>query len=147
MTLIRENLRAATVYAPETLRARLTVPRGMVPPDPKEADFLRRYNGVAINSMAALWPYDELRTRCIAGAQQWVRHKAGQGYELLTAESDIKVYGPYRSRAGTYGGDKKTIRVTGYAEDEDFNEDLADFVLEAQFLSSRYRPIQTKAEA
>lgn len=146
MTLIRENLRAATVYAPETLRARLPVPRGIVPPDPATQDGYRVYNGVPIDSMAALWPYDELRTRCVDGAKQWVRHKAGQGYELLTAEADIKVFGPYRSRAGTYSGTKKA-RVTGYGEDEDFNEDLADFVLEATFLSSRHRPLQTKAEA
>jgi len=145
--LIRENLRAATSYAPETLRARLSVPRGIVPPDPATQDGYRVYNGVPINSMVALWPYDELRTRCIDGAKQWVRHKAGLGYELITAESDIRVYGPYRSRAGTYGKSKHDIKVTGYSEDEDFNEDLADFVLEAIFLSSRHRPVQSQQEA
>lgn len=144
-TLIRENLRTATVNEPVTLRARLSVPRGLIPPGPDGQP--RTYNGVAINSMSALWPYDELRTRCIDGARQWVAHKAKQGDDLVTAEADIKVYGPYRSRAGTYNVSAKSMHSTGYAENEDFNDDLADFVFEAVFLTHRHRPVQTRAEA
>ena len=138
--LIRENLRAATVHEPVTRQARLTVPRGIVPGG-------KVYNGDAINTMVALWPHDELRTRAIAGAKQWVDSRAAFGETLLTAEAEIKVFGPYRSRYGTFSGTKKSPTITAYGEDEDFNEHLADFVLEATFIATRHRPLQTKAEA
>lgn len=144
--LIRENRRAETVHEPAIKRARLAVPRDIVPPDPATQDGYRVYNGVPINAMAALWPYDELRTRCIDGARSWVRRQALLGDELATAESDVRVYGPYRSRAGTYA-QARNQHVTAYGEDEDFNDDLADFVLEAVFIQTRSRPFQTKAEA
>ncbi len=146
MTLIREDLTKATVYSPVTQRARLSVPRGIVPEG-------RVYNGERVNDMAALWPYDELRSRCIDGMKKWVRRRQLDGDDLLTSESDIKVYGPYRSRSGTYNRSTADPRkpgamhVTAYGEDEDFNDDLADFVFEAVFLSRRHRPVQAKAEA
>ncbi len=142
--LIRENQRAATVYDTKVERARLAVPRGLVPVLPDGRFFT--YNGTPINGMLSLDLRDELRARCIDGAKQWVRRRSLDGMSLLTSESDVKVFGPYRSRAGTYSRSKK-LDVTAYGEDEDFNDDLADFVFEATFLSTRHRPVQTKAEA
>jgi hypothetical protein len=142
--LIRESRRAATVYDTKVERARLSVPRGMVPVLPDGRLF--SYNGTPINAMLSLSLRDDLRKRCIDGAKQWVRRRSLDGMSLLTAESDVKVFGPYRSRAGTYGSGKQPV-VTAYGEDEDFNDDLADFVFEATFLTTRHRPVQTKAEA
>lgn len=149
MALIQIDPRTTTVAEPVIHRARLSVPRGLVPmvKTPEGDQTYRTYNGDRINDMLALWPYDELRTRCIDGVKQWVRRRALDGDELLTAEADVKVFGPYRSRAGTYSGTKRRVDITAYAEDEDFNEDLADFVFEAQFLTRRHRPVQTKDEA
>lgn len=146
MTLIQIDQKTATVAVPVTQRARLSVPRGIVPAH-------RVYNGEKVNDMPALWPYDELRTRCIDGMKKWVARRQKDGDELLTAEADIKVFGPYRSRAGTYHRSSTdprkpgALHVTGYGEDEDFNDDLADFVFEAQFLTRRHRPVQTRNEA
>lgn len=142
--LIRENRRAEMVHQPVTRQARLAVPRGIVPTHPDGT--FHTYNAVRINEMTALWPYDELRTRCIDGAKSWVARQARLGDELLTPESDVKVYGPYRSRAGTYGNTGKP-KVTAYGEDEDFNDDLADFVLEATFIQTRNLVVQTKETA
>ncbi len=139
MTLILVDPRTSTVAEPVTQRARLSVPRGIVPDH-------HVYNGERINDMAALWPYDELRTRCIDGAKSWIRRLMQDGVELLTAEADVRVYGPYRSRAGTYGTGKQP-QITGFDESEDFNEDLADFVFEATFLARRHRPVQAKEGA
>lgn len=146
--LIRENLRAATIHAPVELTARLTVDREIVQPG-------RVWNGVRINDLSTLFPYSELRVRCMSGAKKWVRDMALRGEDLVTAEADILVYGPYQSRAGTYTtpkGMQQAAKVgrsgaIGYSEGEDFNPAAADFVFKALFVTRRHRPVQTRTEA
>jgi hypothetical protein len=146
MTLIQIDARTTTVHEPVERTARLTVDREVVQPG-------KTWNGVRINDLSSLWPYGELRVRCMNGAKRWVADMAKRGEDLLTAEADILVYGPYQSRAGTYTTPDALKRamatqrtgVVGYSEDEDFNPAAADFVFKAQFITRRHRPVQTKA--
>lgn len=148
MTLIRVDERTTTVHEPVELTARLTVDREIVQPG-------KIWNGVRINDLSTLYPFGELRVRCMNGAKRWIADMAKQGKDLLTAEADIKVFGPYRSRAGTYTTPEALMRrmltqrqgVVGYSEDEDFNPAAADFVFKATFIERRHRPVQTKAGA
>lgn len=148
MTLIQIDLHSTAVHEPVERTARLTVDREIVQPG-------RVWAGVRINDLSTLFPYSELRVRCISGAKRWIRDMALRGEDLLTAEADILVYGPYQSRSGTYTT-PDTLRkamqaqrtgVIGYSEDEDFNPAAADFVFKATFISRRHRPVQTKAGA
>lgn len=146
MTLIRIDARSTTVHEPVERTARLTVDREIVQPG-------RTWAGVRINDLSSLYPYGELRVRCMSGAKRWVADMAKRGEDLLTAEADILVFGPYQSRAGTYTTPdalKKAMGaqrrgVIGYSEDEDFNPAAADFVFKAQFIGRRHRPVQTQA--
>lgn len=146
MTLIQIDPRSTVVHAPVERTARLTVDREIVQPG-------RTWNGVRINDLSSLYPYGELRVRCLSGAKKWVRDMGLRGEDLLTAEADILVYGPYQSRAGTYTTPdalrKRTATersgVVGYSEDEDFNPAAADFVFKAMFVTRRHRPVQPKA--
>ncbi len=148
MTLIREDYRTTTVHIPEERTARITVDREIVQPG-------RVWNGVRVNDLSSLYPYGELRVRLMNAAKKWLRDEGLRDRDLITAEADILVYGPYRSRAGTYTTPDALKRsmatgrtgVVGYSEDEDFNPAAADFVFKARFISRRHRPVQTKAGA
>lgn len=134
MTLIQIDDRSATVHAPEERTARITVDRAIVQPG-------RTWNGVRINDLSSLWPYGELRTRLMNAAKKWIRDEGLRQRDLLTAEADILVYGPYVARTYARSG------VVGYDESEDPDPSAADFVFRAQFISRRHRPVQTKAGA
>lgn len=145
MTLIRIDPSSTTVHTPEERTARITVDREIVQPG-------RVWNGVRVNDLSSLYPYAELRVRLMNAAKKWIRDEGLRDRDLLTAEADILVFGPYRSRAGTYttpAALKKAMAtqrtgVIGYSEDEDFNPAAADFVFKANFISRRHRPVQTK---
>lgn len=144
MTLIQ--VASGTVHVPEERTARITVDRAIVQPG-------RVWQGVRINDLSSLYPYGELRVRLMNAAKKWIRDEGLRERDLLTAEADIQVYGPYQSRAGTYTTPdalKKAMGaqrrgVIGYSEDEDFNPAAADFVFKAQFIGRRHRPVQTQA--
>lgn len=146
--LIQIDDKSTTVHHPEERTARITVDRAVVQPG-------RVWNGVRINDLSSLWPYGELRVRLMSAAKKWIRDEGLRDRDLLTNEADILVYGPYRSRAGTYttpdalrkAMQERRTGVIGYDESEDFNEAAADFVFKAQFISRRHRPVQTKAGA
>jgi hypothetical protein len=146
MTLIRVDRSSEAVHVPEERQARITVDRAIVQPG-------RVWNGVPINALSSLWPYGELRVRLMNAAKKWIRDERLRDRDLLTAEADILVYGPYRSRAGTYTTPdalKRSMQTTrtgivGYDESEDFNEAAADFVFKADFITRRHRPVETKA--
>ena len=151
MTLIRENEAAMSVHVPVTHRARMTVEREMA---------LQQHRGTRINDLPSLYPFGALRERLLFAAKKWVADMEKQDFDLLSAEADVKVFGPYRSRAGTFGDVKQRKRttalgdvgqvstpVTAYSEDEEFNPAAADYVLEADFLARRHRPLQTKESA
>lgn len=148
MTLIQIDGRSEAVHAPETRTARITVDREIVQPG-------RVWNGVRINDLSSLFPYGEFRTRLMNAAKKWIRDEGLRDRDLLTAEADILVFGPYQSRAGTYTTPDALKRamqtqrtgVIGYSEGEDFNPAAADFVFKAQFISRRHRPVQTKVGA
>lgn len=146
MTLIQIDARSTTVHVPEERTARITVDRAIVQPD-------RIWNGVRVNDLSSLWPYGELRTRLLNAAKKWIRDEGLRERDLVTAEADILVYGPYRSRDGTYTTPDALLRamranrggVVGYDESEDFNPEAADFVFKATFISRRHRPVQVQA--
>jgi hypothetical protein len=148
MTLIQVDGRTTTIHHPEERTARITVDREIVQPG-------RVWNGVRINDLSSLWPYGELRTRLMHAAKKWIADEVKRDRDLLTAEADILVFGPYQSRAGTYTTPDalkqamatQRTGVIGYDESEDFNEAAADFVFKAQFISRRHRPVHTKREA
>lgn len=143
--LIQIDSKSTTVHNPEERTARITVDREVVQPG-------RVWNGVRINDLSSLYPYAELRVRLMNAAKKWIRDEALRDRDLLTAEADILVFGPYQSRAGTYTTPdalRKAMQtqrtgVVGYSEDEDFNPAAADFVFKARFISRRHRPVQTK---
>src|SRR4051812_18721372 len=93
MTLIQ--VASGTVHVPEERTARITVDRAIVQPG-------RVWQGVRINDLSSLYPYGELRVRLMNAAKKWIRDEGLRERDLLTAEADIQVYGPYQSRAGTY---------------------------------------------
>ncbi len=148
MTLIREDYRTATVHIPEERTARITVDRAIVQPG-------RTWNGVRINDLSSLYPYGELRVRLMNAAKKWIRDEGLRNRDLLTAEADILVYGPYvvrsysRATPQAFKRQMETERtgVIGYDESEDPDPSAADFVFKARFISRRHRPVQTKAGA
>ena len=122
-----------TVHEPITLRARMTVDRGAV---------VAQYRQRKINTLPQLWPHGELRNQLMHGAKKWVSDMGKQGFELLTAEADVTVTGPYAPR-NLHG---KTNQFGATVEDQDDvqNAHAADFVLEATFLSARPITYETK---
>lgn len=130
------------VHVPVVLRCRVTVDRGL---------FTKQYRGVKVNDIGVLWPESHFREKAITGAKMWIQQMEQQGYSLLSSESDIAVWGPYKPRNFTGAqqrswrpapGMGSTFRTFGERSDEDPFEDSADFVLEARFLASKQRMVE-----
>lgn len=128
MVAILAPVTATKQHVPVVQQARFTVDRGMVK---------RQYNRVRLNDMPTLWPFGYLRDEAFRFAKQFVSDMEAKGKELLSAEADIVLLGPYRHRKFSddlvSGG-----RQTG----EDHYQDQADFVLEAGFLASRVHRVE-----
>lgn len=143
MTLIQID--AGAVHVPEERTARITVDRAIVQPG-------RVWNGVRVNDLSSLYPYGELRVRLMNAAKKWIRDEGLRERDLLTAEADILVYGPFVARTysrSTPDAFKKQMQqgrtgVIGYDESEDPDPTAADFVFKAQFVTRRHRPVQAR---
>jgi hypothetical protein len=148
MTLIQIDARSETVHVPEERTARITVDRAIVQPG-------RVWNGVRINDLSSLYPYGELRIRLMNAAKKWIRDEGLRRRDLLTAEADMLVFGPYVVRSYTSLSPKDFLKqvqterrgVIGYDETEDPDPSAADFVFKARFISRRHRPVQAKVGA
>lgn len=116
------------VHVPVRQQARFSVDRGMVE---------RQYNAVKLNDMPTLWPYSHMREQAFYWAKRFIHDMALQGMDLHTAEADIKLYGPYRHRR--FAGSIQEITTISRQRFEDQDQDVADFVLEAEFIAHRLR--------
>lgn len=130
------------VHEPVWLECRVTVDRGL---------FHRQYPGVTVNAISSLWPENELREKVFRYADKWIHDMKSQGYDLITAEADIKFWGPFKhvnlsgSQAKSWTpapGMAKTFRAFGETELDDPYEDKADFLLKARFLATKQRLVE-----
>ena len=135
------------VHVPVSLECRVSVDRDV---------FHRQYVGVKINELTPLHPYHHFRAKVMQAARMWVDHMKKQGNDLLTAEGDIRVFGPYRSthREGSYAptwspapGMAKTFRSYARGIGESANPDSADFVMKAMFIAHKARAVAPSKEA
>jgi len=128
--LIKENLAAATLALPVTLKARLTVDRELV---------RRQIRGEQIGSIetvqfSQVGLHRTLVEKLIEGANTFTRHYATKGYQALTPPSEFIVWGPYASR---FTGVTARPTTSGFADGENPFPDSADFVIEGKFLATR----------
>jgi hypothetical protein len=109
-----------------------------------------------VNDVSSLWPESELREKVFTYAGKWIHDMEAQGYSLITAEADIKMWGPFKhvnmsgAKAKSWEpapGMKKTFRPFGEIEDDDPYEDKADFLLKAQFLASKSKMVERAVRA
>lgn len=135
------------VHIPVSLECRVSVDRDV---------FRRQYVGVKINELTPLHPYHHFREKVMKAARMWIDDMRRQGHDLLTAESDIQVFGPYRSihREGSHAptwepapGMAKTFKSHVRGIGESANPDSADFVMKATFITHKARPVPTKEPA
>lgn len=78
-------------WSPSYLEALVRVPREI-------AIAKRQFRGVKINDISELEPERKLRERLIYWAKKWLHDMELQGFRLITAESDILVFGPFMPR-------------------------------------------------
>jgi hypothetical protein len=87
MTAIHTPIEKTKVYSAVTKTCRATVDRGL---------FRKQYNWVKVNDLDVLWPHNHVREAAIDAAKKFVEDMRKQGFSLLTAESDVEIYGPLR---------------------------------------------------
>jgi hypothetical protein len=137
MVAIHTPIDKTAVYAPVTKTCRVATERGMLP---------RSVVWVRINDLSSLHPEAMFRRAALDAAKQFVADMAKQGFELLTPEADMLVYGPVRhrdfSRAGAptwqpAPGASPSFRASGFDVYEEHDDDAEDFLLRAEFLTKR----------
>lgn len=78
----------------------------------------------------------EFRLKALDGARRFVKDLERQGYELLTPEGDLRIWGPYHSRNW-----KKQLngnfKSHGRRADELLWDDAVDFLIVGDFLQTR----------
>lgn len=133
-----------TVYTPVTKTCRVATDRGML---------RRPFAWERINAISSLHPEAQFRRVAIEAAKRFVADMARQGFELITPEADMLVYGPVRHRdfrspghsAPTWRprpGMDPTFRSTGFDITEEHNDDSEDFLLRAEFLARRVHLVE-----
>jgi hypothetical protein len=144
MTAIHTPIEKTKVYSAVTKTCRATVDRGL---------FRKQYNWVKVNDLDVLWPHNHVREAAIDAAKKFVEDMRKQGFSLLTAESDVEIYGPLRhhdfskSTAPSWKpapGAQSTYRTFGYGFAEEDMSDAEDFLLRARFLSSKMQRVEHK---
>lgn len=142
MVAIHTPLDKGAVYTPVVKTCRATVPRGMMR-SPK--------NWARINDLSSLWPEGQFRTAALDAARRFVADMERQGFDLITPEADVLVYGPIRHRdfsgaaAPTWTpapGASPTFRTQGFAFADEHESDAEDFLLRAKFLAKRVHMIE-----
>lgn len=122
----------------------------------------RQYRRQKVNDLSPLWPESHLRQKALHFAKKFIDDMKLQGYDLLTSEADVLVSGPYRSRnlQSKFGATATTkhhvarsnkqvtvLPIVGRQGAEDPFPDKEDFLIEAQFLSSRVRLVEHNLKA
>jgi hypothetical protein len=147
MVAVQAPIEKTRTYTPVVQRARLSVPRGLG---------RRQYQRVRVNDLSSLWPEGQLRTVILRNAQKFVEDLGKQGYQLLSAEADVTVTGPYQHREFTTSGlqpverhvrrgpasNRQSVTVAGLQArgrtlGAEADSDWEDYILEARFLNSR----------
>lgn len=121
---------------PVLLRGRVTIDRGICELIAKHDPTYFPVRGRRVNDLQTLWPYDHFRREMFHAAKWFVGDMAKQGYSLLTAEADVRVFGPYQPRTYTRQL-SRAPRVVGFDQTEDPDPTAADFVVQAEFLCRR----------
>lgn len=142
MVAIHTPLDKGTVYTPVTKTCRVATSRGMI----RTACVWSR-----INDISSLYPDGYFRQTALDAAKKFVADMERQGLTLITAEADMKVYGPLRHRDFSGGaapswtpapGASPTFRTSGFAHHEEFDSDAEDFLLRAEFLAKKVHMIE-----
>lgn len=139
MVAIHTPLDKSTVYTPVTKTCRVATDRGMLP---------RQFAWERINDISSLHPEGRFRRAAMDAAKKFVADMGRQGFDLLTPEADMLVYGPVRHRdfsAPGHGlptwrpapGASPSFRASGFDVYEEHNDDAEDFLLRAEFLAKR----------
>lgn len=139
MVAIHTPLDKGTVYTPVVKTCRVATRRGMLP---------RAFSWERINDISSLWPEATFRKEAIASAKKFVADMERQGFDLITPEADMLVYGPLRHRdfrkpghaAPTWQprpGMVPTFRSSGFDIYEEHNDNSEDFLLRAEFLAKK----------
>lgn len=142
MTAVHVPIEKTKVYTAVTKTCRATVERGV---------FQKPYQWVKVNDLDVLWPHNHVRHAAIEAGKKFVEDMRKQGFDLLTAESDIVVYGPLRHHDFSQSASrswqpapeaKPTYRTFGYGFNEEDPNDAEDFLLRGQFLSSKMARVE-----
>ena len=118
------------VHVPVVKQGRFTVERGIVK---------RQYRWVKFNDLPSMGEfrffYDAAKDAC----REFLRAMNLKGLDMTTNEADVLIVGPYLHRVfGRSGWSSVSGRQTG----EDKFEDLADFVVQANFLEHKLHLVE-----
>ena len=144
MVAIHTPLNKGTVYSKVEKTCRVATTRGTI---------RIPYRWVRVNDISSLYPDSQFRHVAIDAAKRFVADMARQGLDLITAEADVRVYGPLRhrdfSKAGHAAptwqpapGAAPTFRTAGFAHAEDPEDDAEDFLLRAEFLAKKVHMVE-----
>ena len=133
--LIRENKAKERVAEPVNLTA--------VFPVPAEA-LHRTYRGVKMADLPSLYPFNHVRDLALSAAKTWVSHMALQGFDLLSNESDLRVWGPYRPKTKVLKNQIGALNAgMGFNMDENpFPDGQAEMLITGRFLSRRQQVVE-----
>lgn len=142
MTLIREDLTKAFTY-----RLPVAALRGVLTIDMQLVVDLSRHQpgwqviGERLGDLDSLWPFSHFREQMLRGAKKFVADLAKRGYALSTAEADLRIWGPYHSRAWQRqrNGD---LRARGRTAGEVLFDDAVDFLIVGDFVASRLHLVE-----
>lgn len=76
------------------------------------------------------------RLKVLEGAKRFVRDLERQGYQLLTPEGELQIWGPYHSRNWKQQRDG-SMKAHGRRADELLFDDAVDFIIRGDFLQTR----------
>lgn len=125
-------MRPGKVAVPEWLHGRFQVERAAVLTNPRLDLQPRQWKLVPINDLARDPRDAHLSTTALRNAKQFVADVGKQGFQLLSAEADLRVTGPYpHLEADTRG--RGVGRHLGQEEEEPY----VDFRISGQFLRTR----------
>lgn len=134
--LIKENVEKSTIWQPVRLRGRFTVPFDMIPP--------RQVKGEQINSFSPLWPESHFRDAAMTAAKIFVKHMGLRGYQLVSNEGELWVFGPYHSRAWDIHRNNQGDPFGRQAGENLFPE-AADYLIIGDFVA-KYGKVVEEAE-
>lgn len=133
--LIRENLDKTSVAVPVLLTAAFPVDYDAV---------ARPYRGVAFKDFIDIFPYSTVQRIAVDAARKWIKHMALQGYELMGNETEVRLWGPFRSKHHLYKvalGDDRA--ATSYTDaDYPFLDGKAEMRMQARFLARRQHTVE-----